>query len=306
MRLYACVEDPRRRPGALGRLHFSTRPAALIDLIAVAPFFLEALFSHLIDLRFLRVFRLVRLMKLTRYSGATQTLLTAMNRERPVIAAAGFIMMLLVVVAASLGYLFEHEAQPDKFENIPQAIYWSVITLASVGYGDIAPITPGGRLVTVVLALLGIGIFAIPAAILTAAFNEQLRLERELLQNELYKMLEDDHISAAEQQLIDREAARLRLSKSDLERLMLRAQRDRQVEAGRSAGAMPYALIQQRPGVAFEQYRILVSQLQQIAELADHQALADRLRAGASPLEKEIWGLLSASAMPLAPGAREP
>jgi voltage-gated potassium channel len=202
--------------------------------------------------------------------------------------------------------LFEHEAQPDKFENSPQAIYWSVITLASVGYGDIAPITPGGRLVTVVLALLGIGIFAIPAAILTAAFNEQLRLERELLQNELYKMLEDDHISAAEQQLIDREAARLRLSKSDLERLMLRAQRDRQVEAGRSAGAMPYALIQQRPGVAFEQYRILVSQLQQIAELADHQALADRLRAGASPLEKEIWGLLSASAMPLAPGAREP
>lgn len=132
-----------------------------------------------------------------------------------------------------------------------------------------------------------------PAAILTAAFNEQLRLERELLQNQLYKMLEDDEISATEQHLIDREAARLRLSKPEVARIMERAQRERQLEARRSAGGIPYALIQQRPAGAFEQYRMLVSQLQQVAELADRQPLADRLAAGSSPLEQAVWRLLT-------------
>ena len=160
MRLYSCVEEPRFKHWLAGRYRFATGPAAIVDFLAIVPFFLEALLHHLFDLRFLRVFRLIRLMKLTRYTGATQTLYAAMRREWPVIAASAFIMMLLVVVAASLGYLFEHDAQPDKFENIPQSIYWSVITLASVGYGDISPITPAGRLITVVLALLGIGIFA--------------------------------------------------------------------------------------------------------------------------------------------------
>jgi voltage-gated potassium channel Kch len=90
-------------------------------------------------------------------------------REWPVMAASAFIMLLLVVMTASLGYLFEHEAQPEKFENIPQSIYWAVITLASVGYGDISPVTPAGRAMTIVLALIGIGIFAIPAALLSSS-----------------------------------------------------------------------------------------------------------------------------------------
>jgi len=79
--------------------------------------------------------------------------------------------------------LFEHDAQPDKFENIPQSIYWSVVTLASVGYGDISPITPMGRVMTVVMALLGIGIFAVPAAVLSSSFNDQIHSDREALQS---------------------------------------------------------------------------------------------------------------------------
>ena len=114
-----------------------------------------------------------------------------MEREWPVIAASTFIMLLLVVLTASLGYLFEHEAQPDKFENIPQSIYWAVVTLASVGYGDISPVTPVGRLMTIIMALVGIGIFAVPAAILSTAFNDQLHKDRELMHNELAKYLED-------------------------------------------------------------------------------------------------------------------
>ncbi|NBX96602.1 MAG: two pore domain potassium channel family protein, partial [Betaproteobacteria bacterium] len=121
-------------------------------------------------LALLRVFRLARLLKLTRGSDATATLFQVIKREWPVMSAAAFIMILLIVMTASLGYLFEHAAQPEKFENIPTAIYWAVITLASVGYGDISPITPIGRAMTVVMALLGIGIFAIPAGLLASAF----------------------------------------------------------------------------------------------------------------------------------------
>jgi len=119
---------------------------------------------------------------------------------------------LLVIMTASFGYLFEHEAQPDKFDNIPNAIYWAVITLASVGYGDISPVTTMGRLVTVVMALMGIGIFAIPAALLASAFSDELRKEREQLRNNLYKMLKDGKLDENEAKVLREEARRLHLT----------------------------------------------------------------------------------------------
>ena len=166
MRIYSCVEEPGYKGAFLGRFKQAKSPSTLIDFLAILPFFLEVFLHHLIDLRFLRVFRLARLLKLTRGSDATAVLVKVVVREWPVMGAATFIMMLLLVLTASLGYLFEYDAQPEKFENIPTSIYWAVITLASVGYGDISPVTPMGRAMTSVLALLGIGIFAIPAALL--------------------------------------------------------------------------------------------------------------------------------------------
>ncbi len=228
LRLYACVEQPGFAHPLAGRLRHMKTPAALIDLVSILPFLLELLVHHLLDLRFMRVFRLLRLLKLTRYTGATDTLTRVIVRESPLLGATAFVMLLLVVLMASLGYLFEHEAQPDKFENIPQSIYWAVITLASVGYGDIAPVTPMGRLVTIVLALLGIGIFAIPAALLSSAYTDQLRIEREALKNELYIMLADGIISPDEADTVAREARRLHLSDSDVALLMDRARRERQ------------------------------------------------------------------------------
>ena len=165
----------------------------------------------------------MRLFKLGRYSAATKSLFYVIQREWPVMKASIFIMLMLVMLAACLGYLFEHEAQPDKFENIPQSIYWAVITLASVGYGDISPVTPAGRAITIVLALLGIGIFAIPAAILSSAFSDQLRIERETMKQELYEMLGDGKISPEERIIIDAEAKRLHLSKAEVDRLLEKA-----------------------------------------------------------------------------------
>ncbi|NBP11675.1 MAG: hypothetical protein EBV33_12540 [Betaproteobacteria bacterium] len=129
LRIYTVVESPNYKHAFFGRFKYARSGNAIVDLLAVLPFFLEAFLHHLFDLRFLRVFRLLRLLKLTKYTGSTQTLVTVIIREWPVMSASVFIMMLLVVLTASLGYLFEHEAQPDKFENIPASIYWAVCEL---------------------------------------------------------------------------------------------------------------------------------------------------------------------------------
>ena len=289
LRIYSVVESKGHQHSVVGRLKYMKTGNAVIDLLAILPFFLEYFLHHLFDLRFLRVFRLLRLLKLTKYTGATHTLLVVIKREWPVMAGAAFVMLLLVVLTASLGYLFEHEAQPDKFENIPQAIYWAVITLASVGYGDISPVTPIGRAMTIVLALMGIGIFAIPAALLSSAFSDQLRIERENLANELYHMLADGQISAEEQDIIDREAKRLHLGKSEVERLIQRVRTEREQKEG--AAQMSLSEVATRPELAVEKYREMLGQIRQLALLSDphtmNRLIDDPERATA--LERRIW-----------------
>ena len=283
MRIYSSPEDPKYQAWFRGRLSFASKPTSIIDLLAIVPFYLESLLHHLFDLRFLRVFRLMRLLKLARYSGATQSLFIVIKREWPVMKAAVFILLLLVMLAACLGYVFEHEAQPDKFENIPQAIYWSVITLASVGYGDISPITPAGRAITIVIALLGIGIFAIPAAILSSALSDQLRIERESMMTELYTMLEDGVISPDEQELIEAEAKRLHLSKTELDRLLEKAKVQMGIEQASikdvkgdkdATGEMSLEFLSKHPELAAEQLKITISKLQQIVSVSDRQELS--------------------------------
>ena len=314
MRIYSCTEDPKYQHWLAGRINFSRQFSSLIDIVAIAPFFLESLLDHLFDLRFLRVFRLMRLFKLGRHSAATKSLFYVIQREWPVMKAAIFIMLMLVMLAACLGYLFEHEAQPDKFENIPQSIYWAVITLASVGYGDISPVTPAGRTITIILALLGIGIFAIPAAILASAFSDQLRIERETMKQELYEMLGDGKISAEERMIIDAEAKRLHLSKAEVDRLLEKAKIELGLmthpdpkghshhEPHYSHGhheshrpAMDLNYLSKHPEAAGEQFKILLAQLQQLAHSVDHEHLNHYLsdRKHATDFQMETWEYIS-------------
>lgn len=233
VRIYVAPEDPKYASPVVGRLKFIKSYSALIDLIAIAPFFLAFFVGHLVDLRFMRIFRLARILKLTRYTSALNTLMRVFEREIPVLAAAGFLMLLLVMLAASLGYLFEHEAQPDKFENIPQSIYWAVITLASVGYGDLSPVTPMGRLMTVALAVVGVGIFALPAGLLASAFTDQLRLDRERLNHMVDEALSDGVLTDEEMAAIVSEAKRLHLADADVEYLIKSSLRRTGVNAHR-------------------------------------------------------------------------
>lgn len=267
LRLYSCVENPGMQQALSGRLKQAKTTSSIIDFLAILPFFLEVFLHHLLDLRFLRVFRLLRLLKLTRYTGATTTLTRVISREWPVLAASAFVMLLLVIMTASLGYLFEHEAQPDKFENIPQSIYWAVITLASVGYGDISPITPMGRVMTIILALLGIGIFAIPAALLSSAFTDQLRIERETLKYELYEMLADGVLDEAESEKVMAEAKRLHLSKEEVNRLVVKARRERELKE--DVSVLPLHKIAAKSEHAIEHYKVLISQIRQLGVMTD-------------------------------------
>ena len=267
LRIYSCVENPAMKHALGGRIKQAKTTSSIIDFLAILPFFLEFFLHHLLDLRFLRVFRLLRLLKLTRYTGATTTLTRVISREWPVLAASAFIMLLLVIMTASLGYLFEHEAQPDKFENIPQSIYWAVITLASVGYGDISPITPMGRVMTIILALLGIGIFAIPAALLSSAFTDQLRIERETLKNELYEMLSDGVLNGAETDKVMAEAKRLHLSDEEVNRLIVKAKRERELKE--DVSVLPLHKIAATSEHAIEHYKVLISQIRQLGVMTD-------------------------------------
>ena len=292
LRMYCCVEEPGYQRAVSGRLKMAKSTSSIIDLLAIAPFFLEVFLHHLVDLRFMRVFRLLRLLKLSRYTGATQSLSKVIAREWPVMAASTFIMLLLVVMTASLGFLFEHEAQPDKFENIPQAIYWAVITLASVGYGDISPITPAGRAMTIVLSLIGIGIFAIPAAILSSAFTDQLKRDREALVNTIYEMLADGHLDEKEIEYIRTESKRLHLSDEEIRLLIDKANRER--ELMEDVSILPLHKIAANTEHSIEHFKHLLGQVRQLSLLTDQEKFqaaidnSERL----TETDKKLWVLI--------------
>jgi voltage-gated potassium channel Kch len=293
MRIFSSVEEPGFKGAVSGRLKQAKTPSTVIDLLAILPFFLEVFLHHLFDLRFLRIFRLARLLKLARGSDASAVMFKVIAREWPVLVAATFIMFLLVILTASLGYLFEHEAQPEKFENIPTAIYWAVITLASVGYGDISPVTPVGRAVTVVLSLVGIGIFAIPAALLASSFSDELVKKRELLKANIYDILKDGHISDEEASIIRSEAKRLHLTNAEINALLELVRKEHELE---ERNPLPIHKISENPALAVEHFKVLLGQIRQLGIQTDptrFNAAAqenDRLSASEFDLWKKIQG----------------
>jgi voltage-gated potassium channel len=179
LRLWTCVEDNQYRHPIRGRLRFMRSPFAVVDLAVLLPAYLPGWF--LIDfgsVRVIRVVRILRVLKLARYSRTLRIFGAVFKAKRPDIALMTLFLAVLVVVASSLMYFVEHAAQPDRFSSIPAAMWWSVMTLTTVGYGDIYPITPLGKLVGAMIALIGIGFFALPAGVLAGAFAEELAKRR--------------------------------------------------------------------------------------------------------------------------------
>ena len=173
-RVWCAVEsdDPRFAHAVWGRLRYMATPFAVIDLMVLLPAYIGWFGGA--DLRMLRVVRLLRLLKLVRYSRSFFMLVDAMREEARAVAASAFILCILLVTAASLAYFFENPSQPDAFSSIPQAMWWAVVTMTTVGYGDITPITIPGKMIAAVVSIIGIGMVALPAGLIAAGFVNRL------------------------------------------------------------------------------------------------------------------------------------
>lgn len=291
LRLYASPESDPGRPPWRMRWRFIRSWHGLIDLLAILPFLLGLLLGGFADLRFLRIVRMLRLLKLSRYSSANDTMVAVLKKEAPVLVASSLVMAMLVFIMAALGYLLERDAQPDKFENIPQAIYWAVVTLASVGYGDISPVTPAGRFVTVVLALVGIGIFAIPAAVLASGFTEQLRLNREMLRHDLVAAVGDAELSEPRRAELRNRWRGLHLSEVEIREMFEEIEFGRRNDQPEDEGHWSPALAQANPSYAIAEYRAALARLQALAAVSDAAEIQRRLQAPgvATELERQVW-----------------
>ena len=222
LRFYSAPEgDLESNTTAISRWNWMKRPSSFIDLIAILPFYLQMFIT--LDLRFMRILRVLRVFKLTRYNTAMSTFVTVMKRERAAFMSAMFIVVLITILSAAIVFTVEHEAQPEKFDTMLRALYWAVITLASVGYGDISPITPIGQAFTMVLSLLGIGIVALPAGILGSAFSDQLHQQREQMVHDIEAALEDGVLSKEEEEQLEQERKRLHITDKQFELMKSRA-----------------------------------------------------------------------------------
>ncbi len=162
------------------RLKFMYSPMGIIDLLAILPFYLPIFFKF--DLRFfriLRVFRLLRIFKLRRYSNSLDTMIKVLAEKRFELVLSVLFVSVLLIFSASLMYSVEHEIQPERFPDIVSTLWWSIATLTTVGYGDVYPITGLGKLFGGFTALLGIGMLALPTAIISAAFVEAMEIQKE-------------------------------------------------------------------------------------------------------------------------------
>jgi len=174
LRVWVCTEHgPYRRLSPMrARWRFVRTPMMIVDLLAIAPFYLA--FFIAIDLRVLRVFRLLRFFKLARYSPALMSLSRVLWQERRALAAAFIVMSGALLVSSTLLYFIERDVQPEDFGSVPAAMWWSMATLTTVGYGDVVPVTAAGRMIGALVMVLGLGMFALPIGIIATGFSQEI------------------------------------------------------------------------------------------------------------------------------------
>lgn len=179
LRLWVAPLDARYAKPFTGRIRYAFSLMAIIDLLAILPGLLPLIFPFdLRIIRFLRLFRLFRLFKMSRYVESLNTLDDVVRSKKEELIVTIVMIAMLLLFASSLMYVVETDAQPDKFPDIPSAMWWGVATLTTVGYGDVFPVTPLGKVLGGCIAFLGIGMFALPTGILASGFAEEIKKRR--------------------------------------------------------------------------------------------------------------------------------
>jgi len=181
-RVWACTTDPRYSQPIVGRLRYLSGFDGVVDLLAILPFYVTlAIPAAGLDLRILRILRLLRfarVLKLGRYSESIGRMKRVIGARRSDLGVALAAVAVVLILASSSIYYVEADTQPDVFTSIPAAMWWGISALTTVGYGDITPVTPFGKFLGGIIQLLGIAIFALPAGIIAAGYEEESRRGR--------------------------------------------------------------------------------------------------------------------------------
>lgn len=175
LRVWCCVRDPCYSSPVRGRIRYMLTPYALLDLVALTPFYLPMIVPiEFRLLRMLRLLRIFRVLRLGRYSSAFETFATVIRAKKEELVITVVMALIILVIASSAMYTVERDAQPKSFGSIPDAMWWAVVTLATVGYGDVYPVTAAGKILAGIVALSAIGLFALPAGIVASGFAESV------------------------------------------------------------------------------------------------------------------------------------
>ena len=177
-RLWVAVENPKFAKSRFPRLRYALTPIAIIDLLAVLPTLFAFGGGSSLLLRFFRVLRMLRLAKLGRSSQAWEHIKNAAYEKRYEFGLILALLVITVLVSGSLMYWAEADAQPDKFGSIPRALWWAIVTLTTVGYGDVFPVTALGRVLAAILAVMGVCLIALPTGLFAASFTEAMDRHR--------------------------------------------------------------------------------------------------------------------------------
>ncbi|MDA9672898.1 ion transporter [Paracoccaceae bacterium] len=191
----------------------------LIDLVAILPFYIQALFPGL-DLRVLRALRLLRILKLNHYNSALDDLFGAIVEEKKSFVTTLYIFSVAFVLSSSLIYYAEHKVQPEDFRSIPDAMYWSIITLTTVGYGDVSPITVFGKGIAAITAIFGVVVVALLTGIVANAFNKQMERRKIIFEDQVRDALLDGVLDSDEEASLDALRKKFGMSKSQADALI--------------------------------------------------------------------------------------
>lgn len=178
LRVWVCVEDDRYQDPVWGRLRYMLSWSALIHLLAILPFYLSHFIIDFSLIRLLRMVQVLRIFRLTRYTRALRVIRDVfIEKKEELILATVFVFFMLLVVS-SLMYYVEHDTNPDGFSSIPAALWWGVVTMTTLGYGDVVPQTPWGKVLGGFAALTGVALIALPAGILASGFAQVMGRQR--------------------------------------------------------------------------------------------------------------------------------
>lgn len=216
LRVWCCVEgdNPKGLSNRKIRTKYFFSPIALIDLFAILPFLIALFFS--IDLRVLRLFRVLRLLKLTHYFKGFNLFITVIGKELKSMFAALMLMVFLIIIAASLIHTVEGVAQPEAFGSILSSFWWAVVTMTTVGYGDVVPLTVAGKIIASFIMLTGVALVALPAGMLAARFTEEIRERKKDLNNQIKEMLRNGKIKNQQYRALEKIADELDIETGEL------------------------------------------------------------------------------------------